>query len=221
MSLSQGRILPRTALASLAVESLAVRRESASATLGVGRMVPRAIVDAAIEAGEILTRARQQATQILDEAMREQGNLKLSIHAEARADALAELSAQALLLRRLENSLEERQLERVIELAQVLAERLLGQALSLDPNTIVALAAQALSEARGARRLEIAAHPEDALALSNQIELLGMRGDVTIVSDPERPRGHLRFTTEIGVLDADLGEQLARLAEKLRGSFKG
>jgi len=88
LSLSQGRILPRAALASLAVESLAVRRESSSATPGVGRMVPRAIVDAAIEAGEILSRARQQAAEILDEAMREQGQVKLSIHAEARADAL-------------------------------------------------------------------------------------------------------------------------------------
>ncbi len=213
--------MPRAALASLAVENLAVARESSNVVPGVGRVLPRAIVDAAMDAGEILSRAHEQAAQIVDEAMREQSQLKLSIHAEARADALAELSAKALLLRRLENTLEERQLERVIGLARVLAERLLGQALSLDPNTIVALAAQALAEARGARRLEIAAHPDDAFTLSNQIELLGMRGDVTILSEAERLRGHLRFTTEIGVLDADLGEQLGRLADKLRGSLQG
>lgn len=221
MSLAQGRILPRAALASLAVEPPAVKRELPSTAPGVGRIVPRPVVEAAIEAAEILSRARQQAAEILDAALREQGHLKLSIHAEARADAFAELSAKALLLRRLENSADARQLERVIELARVLAERLLGQALSLDPNTIIALAAQALSEARGARRLEIAAHPEDALALSNQIELLGMGCDVTISSAPERVRGHLRFTTEIGVLDADLGEQLTRLTHKLRDALKG
>jgi flagellar biosynthesis/type III secretory pathway protein FliH len=71
--------------------------------------------------------------------------------------------------------------------------------------------------ARGARRLAIVAHPEDAKLLSDSIASLGVAVEaVRIVPDSARSRGSLRIETDIGVLDADLAPQLDRLALRLR-----
>ena len=82
---------------------------------------------------------------------------------------------------------------------------------------MVALARQALAEARGARRLTIVAQPEDAKLLSGSLSSLGVAVEtVRVVPDSARPRGSLRIETDIGVLDADLAPQLDRLALRLR-----
>ena len=82
---------------------------------------------------------------------------------------------------------------------------------------VVSLARQALAEARGARRLNIVAHPEDAKLLSGSLASLGVAVEtVRLVPDATRARGSLRIETDIGVLDADLAPQLDRLALRLR-----
>jgi flagellar biosynthesis/type III secretory pathway protein FliH len=49
----------------------------------------------------------------------------------------------------------------------------------------------------------------------------GRVGHVAQISpDPARPRGSLRFETEIGTLDADVAPQLDRLAERLREALR-
>jgi flagellar biosynthesis/type III secretory pathway protein FliH len=108
-----------------------------------------------------------------------------------------------------------------VELARLLAERLLGTALRLDPGLVVSLAERALSEARGARRVRLVAHPDDAARLEAQGESLGATLDaLEILADPARAPGDLRLETEIGVLDAQLAPQLDRLAQKLRESLR-
>jgi flagellar biosynthesis/type III secretory pathway protein FliH len=102
-------------------------------------------------------------------------------------------------------------------LARLLAERLLGASLAVTPEQVVDLARQALAEARGARRLTIVAHPEDAKLLAGSLTSLGVAVEtVRLVPDATRPRGSLRIETDIGVLDADLAPQLDRLALRLR-----
>ena len=78
-------------------------------------------------------------------------------------------------------------------------------------------ARQALAEARGARRITLVAHPEDAKLLEISLPVLGVdQATVLVRSDPTRSRGNLRLETEIGVLDAELAPQLERLSLKLR-----
>ena len=112
-------------------------------------------------------------------------------------------------------------LDRTVELARVLAERLLGEALRLDPGRVAALAKRALADARGARRVVIHACPDDVARLSHQLPSLGVdSAAVELRSDSRRLPGSLRIETEIGMLDAELGPQLDRLAERLRQSLK-
>jgi len=180
-------------------------------------VAPKAVVEASLEAERILDRARAAASSLLDAAERKASDLKLRAETEARAEAAAKLAAHALALASHEARADERALDRTIELARLLAERLLGASLSVAPQEVVSLARQALSEARGARRLAIVAHPEDARLLEHSVGSLGVAVEaVRIVSDPKRSRGSLRIDTDIGVLDADLAPQLDRLARRLR-----
>jgi flagellar biosynthesis/type III secretory pathway protein FliH len=185
--------------------------------LPFGRVVPKAIVDASAEATRMLAKARADAQALVAAAERRAADLKLRAEAEARAEASAKLAAHALALAAYEAKADERALTRTVELARLLAERLLGASLAVAPEQVVTLARQALAEARGARRLSIVAHPEDAALLSQSLASLGVAVDtVRVVSDAARQRGSLRIETDIGVLDADLAPQLDRLALKLR-----
>jgi flagellar biosynthesis/type III secretory pathway protein FliH len=188
-----------------------------AAVVPFGRVAGRAVVDANAEAAQILADARAEARRVVASAERQIADLKLRAEAEARAEAASKLAAQALALASHEAKHQERGLEQSVALARVLAERLLGASLAVAPEQVVALARQALAEARGARRLQISAHPEDARLLTASLPELGVVAEaVSIAPDPARQRGSLRIETDIGVLDADLAPQLDRLAQRLR-----
>jgi flagellar biosynthesis/type III secretory pathway protein FliH len=185
--------------------------------LPFGRVVPKALVDASAEAMRLLSKARSEAQQLLASAERKAADLRLRAEAEARAEATAKLAAHALSLATYEAKADERALDRSVALARLLAERLLGASLAVAPEQVVTLARQALSEARGARRLTIVAHPEDAKLLDGSLASLGVAVEtVRLLPDSGRARGSLRIETDIGVLDADLSAQLDRLALRLR-----
>lgn len=185
--------------------------------LPFGRVAPKALVDASAEAERLVASARVEAQALVAAAARKAADLKLVAEAEARAEAAAKLAAHALSLATHEAKADERALERTVALARILAERLLGASLAVSPEQVTELARQALSEARGARRLAIVAHPEDAQLLQQSLPSLGVALEtVRVVADGTRGRGSLRIETDIGVLDADLAPQLDRLALRLR-----
>lgn len=214
MTLSRGRVIPASELG----EATAVKGERRG--LPRGRVAPREVVEAADRARELVAAAEQRAAAILEEAEREAAQVRLRAEEEGRAEAAAQVAARALALADLEARADARQLDRSVDLARILAERLLGEQLALDPGRVVALARQALGEAHGARRVTIVAHPEDVAVLERSLDALGLDpGTTRIQADTSRARGNLRLETDIGVLDAELSPQLERLALKLRQSL--
>lgn len=224
MTLSFGRVVKAAELAPARVVATQAAPEAPTARLEPqvprGRPVSRELLAAADEGAAILARARAKAERLLKAAEQSVAELKLRAEAEARADAVASLASRAIALRAREAASLESELDRVVELAKILAERLLGEALALEPARIVALARQAIAEATGARRVTIVAHPDDAAYLSASLAALsnGLEA-VRVVEDPRRTRHSLRLETDIGVLDAELAPQLERLALKLRESL--
>ncbi|MEI9952110.1 MAG: hypothetical protein WDO74_24775 [Pseudomonadota bacterium] len=116
---------------------------------------------------------------------------------------------------------DERALDRSVELARLLAERLLGESLRVAPEQGDRPGPP--SARRSARRA--AHHPgrspgrrETARVFAANARLRRGRG-VQLRPDPARSRGNLRIETEIGVLDAELAPQLERLSLKLRESL--
>jgi flagellar assembly protein FliH/type III secretion protein L len=205
-----------------------VRGESADAAVPVSvpkrsdtqpaSIVPSAVVDAHERARAITQEAEARARQIVSSAEAECERLKAEARRTGRELALAELSAQALALARAEAALDERALARSTELSRLLAERLLGEALQLEPTRVVSLARAALAEARGARSVTIVAHPDDLPALERALHEGELERVTRLVPNAERDRGSLRLETEIGVLDAELSVQLDRLVAALRSA---
>src|SRR5262249_19126950 len=126
------------------------------------------------------------------------------------------LSAETLALAAREADADTLALDRLVNLARLLAERLLGETLELDPERVIALARRALAEARGARRVTIVAHPDDTPAPQRALADGGLDHVTRVVASAARTRGSLRFETDIGTLDGDIAPQLDRLARRLR-----
>jgi flagellar biosynthesis/type III secretory pathway protein FliH len=191
-----------------------------TALVRTGRRVVREVVEAEEKARAIVAEAQDRAQALVEAAARAAGDVRLRAEAEGRADGVAKVAARALELSAYEARADERALDRTVEVARILAERLLGESLRLDPAVIVALARQALREARGARRVRIVAHPADAARLEAELATLGAGFDsLEIAADAARTPGDLRLETEIGVLDGALAPQLDRLAKRLRESM--
>ena len=217
MKLGFGRVVPAPDGDDRTTEPRGVPKRASR--LPYGRVAEREVVEAAEKARAIVARAEAEASEIVARARREAADLRLRVEVEARAEAVARLAAHALALSYKEDQALERNLDRVVEVARVLAERLLGEALALEPRRIVAIARRALDEARGARHVTIIAHPDDAALIEQTLVSVHAGGAARVLADPERPRNSLRLDTDIGVLDADLAPQLDRLLPKLRESL--
>jgi flagellar biosynthesis/type III secretory pathway protein FliH len=177
-------------------------------------------VEARASAQQILQSAEERSRDLVESAFKEVAGVKLRAQAEGRAEAAATLAARAIELKALETRADERALDRIVEVAVVLAERLLGDALAADPSRVQSLARQALAEARGARSVKIHAHPADIAQLRSDLGGLGLEpAALSFVEAPQRARGHLLLETDIGALDAELGPQLQRLGQRIRGSL--
>lgn len=181
------------------------------------RIIARPIAEAKAEARALLEEAQAEAQEILSRAEAAANDLVLQQHTRARADALSLVVGEALELRKRQEELSKNVLERSVDFATLLAERLLGEELALAPERVRALARQALTEAAGARHAIIVAHPRDASELRSGLATLGSLLDsVGIEDDPQLSRGHIRVETELGVIEADVQGQLERLAAQLR-----
>jgi flagellar biosynthesis/type III secretory pathway protein FliH len=174
-------------------------------------------LDARETARVTLERARAEAARIVEEARRGAKDQAVAAASEAREQEVARFAALALRARHDDETRAARDLDRSVALATLLAERLLGEALRLDPTVVVKLARQALAEARGARHAVIEAHPLDVDALRGHLDVadLGV-ASFDLRTDPSLERGSLRISTHLGTLDAQLHPRLERLAEALR-----
>jgi flagellar biosynthesis/type III secretory pathway protein FliH len=188
------------------------------------KRVAREVVDAHLLARRLLDEARREADAILAHARESAKRVAAGAAEEAREEEHAKVASLYLALRVEDERRQERDLDRAIGLARVLAERLLGEELAADPTRIVALARQALAEARGATRAAIEASPLDADALRNHLVDLGLAQGLAssaleVKIDPQLSRGSLRVHTNLGTLDVQLTPQLERLAEALRDAL--
>lgn len=177
------------------------------------RVLRKVLADASERAAQVLATAQQRALALTQEAERTAAALRLSAADEGRAQGYAEGLARLALVSRLEAEADQRGLERSVEMARILAERLIGDALASDPVAVAGLAAQALAEVRGARQVKLHANPGDVRALEEH--LVGKLAGLSIVADATCGRGDFRVVTDVGTIDANLGVRLDLLSAKL------
>ncbi|MBX3229579.1 MAG: hypothetical protein KIT84_04530 [Labilithrix sp.] len=163
-------------------------------------------MDARAEAERIVAGAEARAAFAAKEAA-----------AAAREEEIAKLAASALALRVADERRAERDLARTIDVAVLLAERLVGEALAVDPKRIGELAAAALAETRGSRQVRIEANPADVDALREVLRELAHVA--TVEPSTELGRGSLVVHTDLGKIDGTLRPQLDRLTAVLRDAM--
>jgi flagellar assembly protein FliH/type III secretion protein L len=186
----------------------------------LGRVAPAELLAAGDRARELVARAEVEAQAILERAESRAVALATELATRAREAAATALAARELAIAARESHALERGLDQSVALARVLAERLLGEALAVEPGRVVSLARQALKEAGGARQVTLGAHPDDVPLLERALGTQDLAVPVLVVVDPGRRRGSLRLETDLGTLDAELAPQLDRLAEKLREALE-
>jgi flagellar assembly protein FliH/type III secretion protein L len=212
MTLAKGRVIKGPAVGAKVVDPPAAR---------AGRVIKSEVADAALEAARKIEAAEERAGRIVADAEEAARAVREGAREEGRRAGAAEVAGAWIKLRSEEEKKLERDLDRTLQLATVMAERLLGETLSLDPARVLAIAKQVLASARQARRIALKAHPDDAEVLRREIAQLGLEeAAIEIHVEPARSRGSLLLETDLGILDADLSIQLDRLARSLRDGLR-
>ena len=125
----------------------------------VARRMPRVVVDAHAVAAKLVADARAKAAGIVAEATQERGAIAEQVAHETREKEIARIAAEVDRRARRRRAARRKELDRTIELAVLLAERLVGEAIARRAARIGALALDALKETRGARQMRIEASP--------------------------------------------------------------
>jgi flagellar assembly protein FliH len=174
------------------------------------------------EEGERLVReAKSRAEDIMARAHAAAADAVATATAEARAKLDAEMTARWMALRAAERRRFDREIDPVVPVAVVLAERLLGAALDLDASRIAPMARAVLAEAHGTRRAFVDAHPIDAVTLAGLLSAEDVDLDsIEVRPDEALARGELRLHTEMGTIDARLQPRFEQLAAALRDALR-
>jgi flagellar biosynthesis/type III secretory pathway protein FliH len=185
------------------------------------RRIAREELEARLGAERTVREAGERAEAIVAQARADGHAAAAEVVRQVRAEADAQLTARWLALRDAEGRRVEKDADRIVPVAVMLAERLVGAALELEPDRIARLAAAVLAEARGARRAVVDAHPLDAEALRRHVGTAGLDAcSLEIRSDESLARGALRLQTDVGTIDAQLAPRLERLADALRDALR-
>ena len=137
------------------------------------------------------------------------------------ASVFAESAAFAIKARAHDAEADEAALDRVVELARLLAERLLEKSLELSPSDITGIARAVLEEARSARRIELFVHPSHVSVLEGATDAFDPeRRAHTVVGDSSLEPGDVKLVTELGVVEARIGSELTLLANRLRDALR-
>jgi len=181
--------------------------------LPVARVVPQALVDASQQAKQRMQKAELTARQIVEDALRERETLLEDARKLAHLEAEQRLAQAWICFHARQAKADQEALQRNVELARILAERILREQLRLHPDTIQAIAVSALKTLGRARQIRVLASPKSADQLRTCLSELQSRYNVLeIREEPNRPDSDLKFECDMGSLDASIGQQLDRLA---------
>jgi len=222
MTLPRGRVIPSHVLgdasgvssAATALASVPADRPTRHAPRA--RTLPAASLRTYEEAEACLLRARGEAEQLVQQAHLDAARIREAAEKEGQQTAAAALAAGWIHLHAAQARHVTANEQKIMEIARILAEKLLGQALELEPRLVVDLARECVQSVQRASRFVFYAHPLDADTLDRHRDRLGL--DVSLVdieSDPSQTRGSLRIETDLGVLDAKVPQQLDLLIEAL------
>lgn len=186
-----------------------------------GRVMGRDTLKAQSEAQEIIQKANNEAQQIIASADEHRQREGEKGHAQGVEIGKAEWTEAILRMNR-ENEARFRHFEQdLVKLSLTIAEKVIGEQIRVEPNTITDIVTNALNNVRHQREIYIRVNPEDYDVISNQkyilLEQLSRAQDIDIRPDPGIAPGGCLIESETGTVDASLEKQLAALERLLLG----
>jgi type III secretion protein L len=179
--------------------------------------------EASLEAKHILTTAQEQAAQLLDDARREKETALAESTERGYAAGLNQWNdALADAWKKREDFITQHEAE-LVKLAVAIAKKIIGRSIELNPGTVLQTAKEALRGVRSQRRVTIKVHPSDEDGLRAQagsLRMLGAEvGELVIVGNPSIEAGGCIVESDLGVIDAQIGTQLASIENALLRRF--
>jgi flagellar assembly protein FliH len=176
---------------------------------------------------DIVAAARAEADAITEEARVRgheaglaAGMAEAQVQLEPVRDALIEARAG---IERMADEIVPLVEQRAVELALVLAEKILATSLALDPSLVGSIATGALRRIVARDRIELDVNPEDVelvrAALASDTNELSSSRRIDVIAERRVRRGGCVVRTVDGEIDARIEKQLERAAAILRESI--
>ena len=181
--------------------------------------------EASLEAKDILAKAQEQAAQLLEDVRREKEEVLAESIKRGYAAGLDQWNdALADAWKQREEFLSRHEAE-LVKLAVAVAKKIIGQSVEMNPDIVLQTAREALRSVRSERRVIIKVNPQDEAALREQAASLKMLGaevcELVIIANPEIEAGGCIVESDLGMIDAQIGTQLAALETALLRRFDG
>lgn len=180
------------------------------------QVLRRERLEALEQAQAIVAEAKAKAEQLRVEAEQQVGALRAEAERQGYETGLAGALADTLRVAIQQEQLDRLGLERSVQMARLIAERIVGRHLDSDPSAVAEMAQAALAEVRGARQVRFVVHPGDVPTVT-----AALPPDVTspmlveVVAGEHLARGDFELRTDAGRLDASLGTRLAALMQAI------
>jgi flagellar assembly protein FliH len=191
-------------------------------------MVKELVEKARVQALELMQHAQQEAEAIVEEAQEKRDAIFEETYSqayeEASLKALADVEEARLAISEATRELEEKraltiiQTEReVISMALGVAEKLIRQELTQNPQLVQRYVQDAISKAVNQEELTVFVNPESALVINEYIQELSqvdsVKRKITIVSDESLIPGSCVVETALGKIDYRFERQIEDLRE--------
>ena len=183
------------------------------------RVVNRAAQQAYVEAEHILESARQQAAEIIHEAELKGEEMRATRQEEGYKAGLSRWNEALQNAEQLTENITKDAQQQLIKLSVRLAEKIIGEQLRLEPDTVISIVREALTSARRETKLTLRVNPDYLNAVRSHLDRLrseaGAQREYRVVADPKVQGGGCIIESEIGTIDARLEVQLQVIEELL------
>lgn len=181
-------------------------------------IVKRQLVEARDAAKLLRAAAEREATEIVERAREASRELRESAYRSGREAALGELNELVLAATERRNQALANAERDLLRLSVRIAEKIIGDELRSEPETIKQIVSTALRTARQQESLTVRVNPADADVVQHfrhQLSSSARAQYIDIVPDPRVTSGGCIIETEAGTVDAQLETQLRVLERAL------
>jgi type III secretion protein L len=177
-----------------------------------------------LEIQELLKEAKEDVVRLQEETDVECARLKKEAEEEGLQQGLVKFNTQLIYLDQKVKEMQHEMQKLILPLALKAAKKIVGEQLSLNPETIVEIVLQALKPVRQNHEIKIFVSKEDKEALESSKEKLKALFDhlriLTIDEREDLAKGSCIIETESGIINASLDNQWRALEAAFENFLK-